>query len=201
MSHIDSFKHELVGLFGGLPLYHPLEKIDGDFQADERQLILGGGSGEHPAMVIENPLAAVAWFLRDELNSLKGDNIKTKDYPLKRYIAQWESVIKEHESWDSNEVLKFYDWTIETYKNFYDLSTSKAMPNPYSEDSSKEIEEWLILGLGEFIFFAMPELASPILEKLEEPYQYFTYMQYNNVLVIPKNFPLYANGGNAFKFK
>ena len=46
MSHIDSFKHELVGLFGGLPVYHPLEVIDGDFRCDPTQLLLGGGSGE-----------------------------------------------------------------------------------------------------------------------------------------------------------
>jgi hypothetical protein len=27
MSHIDSYKHEIVGLFGSLPVYHPLEDI------------------------------------------------------------------------------------------------------------------------------------------------------------------------------
>jgi hypothetical protein len=29
MSHIDSFKHEIVGLLVGLPVYYPLEDIDG----------------------------------------------------------------------------------------------------------------------------------------------------------------------------
>jgi hypothetical protein len=29
MSYIDTFDHELVGFFGGLPLYHPLEVVSG----------------------------------------------------------------------------------------------------------------------------------------------------------------------------
>ena len=48
MSHIDSFKHEIVGLFGGLPVYHPLEDINGDFKCSTKQLVIGGGSGDQP---------------------------------------------------------------------------------------------------------------------------------------------------------
>lgn len=60
MSHIDSFKHEIVGLFGGLLVYHPLEDIQGDFVCTPKCLLIGGGSGEHPALVIESPLKAVS---------------------------------------------------------------------------------------------------------------------------------------------
>ncbi len=41
MSHIDSFRHQLVGYLGYLPVYHPLEEIDGDFRCSPRQLVLG----------------------------------------------------------------------------------------------------------------------------------------------------------------
>ncbi|MFT8258506.1 MAG: hypothetical protein ACMZI2_04110 [Candidatus Symbiodolus clandestinus] len=69
MSYIDCFKHELLGYFNGLPINHPLEKIIGDgwgqydFSATPENLILGGGSGEHPALVLHNLPALVAQYL------------------------------------------------------------------------------------------------------------------------------------------
>ncbi|MBU2713170.1 hypothetical protein [Zooshikella harenae] len=200
MSHIDSFKHELVGLFGGLPIYHPLEEINGDFQCNQHQLMLGGGSGEHPALIIKNPLAAVAWFIMDELDSLEDDSIDARDYPLKQHCEKWKDTVRNSINWEYEANLYFCEWTVSTYKNFYDICVSPAMVNPFSEDADKSFEEWLILGFGEFIFFAMPELAASIMEKLDSPYKYFHHMTYNNILVVPKNFPVYANGGNAFKF-
>ena len=52
MSHIDSYPHEIVGLFGRLPVYHPLEDIpeppeghwEHDFGCTTEQLVIGGGS-------------------------------------------------------------------------------------------------------------------------------------------------------------
>ena len=102
VSHIDSFKHELIGLFGGLPVYRPLQLIDGDFQCDVNQLVLGGGSGEHPALVVKNLLAAVACYLDEELDSLDNENIRAKDYPLKKHIKEWRSIIKKHLNWEQS---------------------------------------------------------------------------------------------------
>jgi hypothetical protein len=198
MSHIDSFKHEIVGLFGGLPVYHPLENIDGEFSCTTSQLLLGGGSGEHPALVIRNPLAAVAHFLDDELRSLEGNNVSVKRYPLKRHADAWKEIIKDHLTWDHRAHLEFNGWNIETYARFHELCRSPALPNPCSDD--KRIEDWLILGFGEFVFFAMPELAKEIVGRLDNPYTYFAHMRYNNILLIPRNVPVYANGGNAFSF-
>lgn len=55
MSYIDGFDHEIIGTLGYLPIYHPLEAIEGDggwgaydFNASPQNLVLGGGSGEHP---------------------------------------------------------------------------------------------------------------------------------------------------------
>jgi hypothetical protein len=201
MSHIDSFQHELVGLLAGIPVYHPLENIQGDFSCDKNQLLLGGGSGEHPALVISNPLSAVAWFLWEELEASDSPNIKAKDYPLKRYIETWRATLKEYVQWEYEDNLKFYEWSVSTYKGFYDLCGSPAIPNPYHDDSDDSFEAWLIMGFGEFIFFALPELVAELMDKLDKPYQYFRHMQYNNILLMPKNMPVYANGGNAFKFK
>jgi hypothetical protein len=56
MSYIDTFDHELVGFFAGLPLYHPLEAVMGsggdEFGCTPLHLMLGGGDGEHPEVVL-----------------------------------------------------------------------------------------------------------------------------------------------------
>ncbi len=64
MSYIDCFKHELVGMLGYLPVYHPLEGVDGSFICGAHQLLLGGGGREHSALVIENSTSAVAYFFK-----------------------------------------------------------------------------------------------------------------------------------------
>ncbi len=188
MSHIDSFKHEIVGLFGGLPVYHPLEDINGDFKCSTKQLVIGGGSGEHPALVIENPLAAVACFINESLKFLKiSDAIEN----------QWTYVIEPFLTLSPDRIFKYYEWSIETYSDFAELCKSTALPNPFFE-GNYSLEAWLILGIGEFIFFSMPDLATEIMSQLQNPYQYFYHMQYNNIMLIPPNFSVYANGGNAF---
>jgi hypothetical protein len=47
MSYIDSFRHEFIGFFAGLPVYHPLEVVvdTANFSCTPQNLIMGGGSG------------------------------------------------------------------------------------------------------------------------------------------------------------
>jgi hypothetical protein len=182
MSHIDSFKHELVGFLGYLPVYHPLENIDGDFKCDINQLLLGGGSGEHPALVIENLTSAVAYFLSEIIE-------------YEKELQSWEEIIAPYLTTSLDELLTFYDWNIDRFSSFHDMSKSISLPNPSNGDN---IELWLILGIGEFIFFSMPYLAKDLMDKLEAPYKHFHHMSYNNIMVVPPNFPVYANGGNMF---
>ncbi|WP_281612907.1 hypothetical protein [Flammeovirga sp. SubArs3] len=182
MSHIDSFKHELVGYLGYLPVYHPLEEIEGDFTCDETQLVLGGGSGEHPALVIENPTATVAFFLKEVIKQEKK-------------LKHWEELIAPYLPYGSDELLSFYEWNIARYSDLDEMSKSVSLRNPIHEES---IEDWLILGIGEFIFFSMPELASHLMSQLDDPYKEFYYSRYNNIMVIPPNFPVFSNGGNKF---
>lgn len=69
MSYIDLIKHELVGFFNGLPVYHPLETVEEgswesyDFSCSPANLIIGGGAGEHPALVLHNLESLVAAYL------------------------------------------------------------------------------------------------------------------------------------------
>src|SRR5690348_13967515 len=68
MSYIDTFDHEFVGFFVGLPLYHPTETVSAKRHADEfgcttGELVLGGGPGEYPALLVTDPGGAVLHFL------------------------------------------------------------------------------------------------------------------------------------------
>ncbi|WP_417533835.1 hypothetical protein [Marinobacterium stanieri] len=51
MSYIDSYDHEYIGSLGYLPIYRPLQVIEGDkwggydFSATPDNIVLGGGSG------------------------------------------------------------------------------------------------------------------------------------------------------------
>ncbi len=197
MSHIDSFEHEIVGLYGSIPVYHPLEEINGDFKAHPGQLVLGGGSGEHPSMVVEHPEHAVALFLKHKLEPLKDPKLKADYYPLKKMIDEWEPAIEPFLPENSERILQFYNWETEDFERFEEFCTSPAVPNPYWRG---HFTEWLVMSFGEFIFFAMPELAPEVTGKLgENPNQHFRHTEYNNIGLIPPNMPVYANGGNAFQ--
>ena len=190
MSHIDSFKHALVGEFIGVPVYLTLESIAGDFRCPARHLVIGGGSGEHPALVVANPLAAVARFLVEELQTLKLDG-KTRD--------AWRGACLPFVRQDS-EILTFCDWTADDHEEFRTRCESPFHLNSYAIYKSRmSLEEWLILGLGEFIFFAMPSLAQDIMDRIESPHGPFRHIRYSVILLVPPNMPVYANGGNAFR--
>lgn len=76
-------------------------------------------------------------------------------------------------------------------------SRSPLLPNP--RPGRTGLPEWLVLGIGELVFCALPELAADLLATL--PGWRGTklwHMRYNNILAIPPGLPVYANGGNAF---
>ena len=61
MSYIDTFDHEFIGFIAGLPIYLPLETvtasdIPSEFGCSPQNLIIGGGDGEHPAIIVTDLL-------------------------------------------------------------------------------------------------------------------------------------------------
>lgn len=204
MSYIDSYAHELVGLFGPLPVYHPLENIASDgldmhFSCSTEQIVIGGGSGEHSGLVIVNPTAAVACFLDDQISTVIGQDLDSKYYPLVDVAELWEPIVSGYTELPE-EILHFAGWGVQEYRDFFELCKSHNMPNPYYDDGDIYFEAWLTYGIGEFIFYALPNLASKLIGKLETPYQFFHHLHYNNILIYPPNMPVYANGGNAWDF-
>ena len=66
MSDIDCIRHFRAGILDGIPLYIACEdgdKIFNDVPMLTSQIAIGGGSGEHDALLITDPLVCVAHYL------------------------------------------------------------------------------------------------------------------------------------------
>lgn len=193
MSYIDSFNHTLVGYFAGLPVYRTTVDIpypdegteDEDFGCNRNQIVIGGGSGEHPGLVLERPGAAMAKYaLTSELFDL------TKDV-----VVELEQMIGE------GPIHQRYGWLPFQVEAFESRCQSRALCNPFDPGRSS-LEEWLTLGFGEFAYFSMPDLDKEMAHKLKLfQSRRQTYMEFNNILVPPPKMPTHASGGMAFKYK
>ena len=190
MSYIDGHPHEIVGLLAGIPVYHPLADIPGpgpdwpedDFGCRTDQLVIGGGPGEHPGLVLREIPAAVAQFV-----------LACGDFELPNAVETQLSDIC-----DVGSGLHFAGWTTEDHCGFFEICTSGALPRPLDPEGQENLERWLVLGVGEFVYYAMPELSQGVVELVAPFHQNAHYMRYNNILCVPPGIPVYANGGNAF---
>lgn len=180
MSYIDTFDHELVGFFAGLPLYHPLETVTGtgddEFNCTPLQLVLGGGSGEHPTMVLTNLTAAVAAFLHAAL---------PPDSPLLSTEAQ--QFLDELPP--LQECLHFAGWFTADYSAFYKRCSSPSLVTPYHVEQDGLLEEWILRNAGEFVYFSMPELAPDVHSSLADVCARVSSPIYYNVLILPPGYP------------
>jgi hypothetical protein len=183
MTYIDTFDHELVGFFAGLPLYHPTETVRAHPHADEfgctsGQLVLGGGPGEHPALVVTDAGAAVLHFLHFWLELAHDGRLEEPNTSL---AALPEAPLPER-------CLCFAGWHVQTYADLYDRCQSPAIPTPYDQRQHGLVEEWILGSLGEFIHFALPELAAQTLRGLPQVRRRVTRPIFYNVTILPPNF-------------
>lgn len=190
MSYIDCYKHEHVGQFGHLPVYRPLEEIPGsldpnddEFRCLPNQLVLGGGGGEHPGLVILCLERAVAEFVIQcpdlEVSAESGKEI-------------WEQYIS------SRPALLYSGWSTKNHYDFYNLCTGPGLPHRFNPGEKLSFESWLLSGFGEFVYYSMPELVSASLVEKIISLPASRHIHYNNILIVPPRMPVYANGGNAF---
>lgn len=205
MSHIDSFRHEIVGIFAGLPVYRPLEVFEGgEIEGTPKQLLIGGGSGEHPAVLLNKPEVAVLTFLEVDLTS-SAEHLSRKD-PRNKFAKTYLPVVREALTEQSlDDVFRYFDWLEDDHTQFRERC-NKYAHNPYDfaakfESSLRDFDRWLACSLGEFIYFAMPELAPDIMSKIQNPYATFAEERFNNIMLIPPNMPVCSNGGNAWTFE
>jgi hypothetical protein len=183
MSYIDTFDHELVGFFAGLPLYHPLEAVAGsggdEFGCTPRQLVLGGGGGEHPAVVLRQPPAAVAAFLQAAL-------------PPDGLVLSTESQQLLDEIPPLDECLHFAGWGIADFVSFHERCRAPTFVAPYDAEHDGALEAWVLRNLGEFVYFARPELAPDVQTQLADVCALVRRPHYLNVQILPPGYGMPA---------
>ncbi|MEJ2466447.1 MAG: hypothetical protein P8045_12215 [Candidatus Thiodiazotropha sp.] len=182
MSYIDCFDHEYIGRLGYLPIYRPLQVIEGeewgayDFSATPDNLVLGGGSGEHPGLVIHKLECAAAKFLYYHIDEEHEEKISKEDIDFVTELV-----------FEGN-VLEFCGWAIRDYLSLVELAKSPAFGHPLKDD--EEVEDWLIKSIGELVYFSLHELNSEHLRLAEifAPFQIWSSM--GNVMCNPPGYPI-----------
>lgn len=185
MSYIDSFDHEYIGQLGYLPIYHPLETLehtkwgDYDFGADPTNLVLGGGSGEHPGLVLHHLESFVARFLLEQITDEDEKLMSEED---KSYVIELAYL-------NYSELLEFCDWRISEIASFYEMAKSPAMGRPLDEGEDEMMEEWLVKSIGELVYYSLPEL-NPEHKKLNDIFKDCEIQPImRNVVISPPGYP------------
>lgn len=190
MSYIDCFKHELLGYFNGLPINHPLEKISGDgwgkedFSATPENLILGGGGGEHPALVLHNLPSLVAQYL---LLAIENNE---KHFPELKIPISSKIIDAVTDICYTGPELEFCYWSMIDMHEFVNNAKSPLHPTPIESDAnSHAVEDWIKNSIGEFIYYSLPDLLPDDSNKLFDEFrEWGTGYWMKNVVCPPPNY-------------
>ena len=143
MSYIDCFDHKILGFIGGIAVYQALQDIAGDdFQCKKNQVIIGGGSGEHPAAVINDLTQAIYMSLTDEDEDIEIDELDGKD------IHHLNNLI-------------FFDWSCSDYV----YADKIARENGFTYEVYPTVEYWLTMEAVKLVLKEAPELIDECLVK------------------------------------
>ena len=157
MSSIDTLEHAHVAKFVGLPIYWVLEEkplsylidIDDDTTEviNQYYLSIGGGSGEHPALIIKND--AVVYQLIREFVDLEDVVDGSYDHQLISYAEQLqEQMITDDELYN----LRY--WRID--QNDWPLETFIRVNKQFDDDSEVPLVDKISHAMALFIIYEMP---------------------------------------------
>ena len=157
MSSIDSLEHAHVAKFFGLPIYWVLEEkplsylidIDDDTTEviNQYYLSIGGGSGEHPALVIKND--AVVYQLIRKLVDIEDVDDDSYDHQLISYAEQLQfQMIADDELYN----LRY--WRID--QNEWPLETFIRVNKQFDDDSEVSLLDKISHAMALFIIYEMP---------------------------------------------
>jgi len=149
MSYIDTVDHSYVGRLFGWPVYHPLGVYtDDEFDADPSNLVIGGGSGEHPGMVIKSLDACVLQYIEFCYEYAK---LEEPDWLGNLY----------NEVADSYFNLFDHKWPMQSVstlaikvKAAFEEAVADKIKNP------PHIENMLAIMIGEFLYYSARRLLS-----------------------------------------
>ncbi len=136
MSAIDSYTHAHVGNFFGLPIYWVFEesKLSGLTYSSEDEVInkyflsIGGGGGEHPALILNND-AVLLNFIRKNVQEIEEPEIMSSEedsYDYKMYCMA-EQISDRYLRDDNLEEIYYWvmdtnQWPLETFIRINDES-------------------------------------------------------------------------------
>ncbi|MCU0795170.1 MAG: hypothetical protein MUF31_04460 [Akkermansiaceae bacterium] len=185
MSYIDTFDHQYVGSFAGLPIYYsrlPVEGTGGaDFSCGPDNLVLGGGGGEHPALVFHRSDCLAMHFVIHAVDKHDKDarsvNNMFGDFPIWDYLEV-----------PFAELFEFAGWSVMHYHDFYERCSSVAVPRPFGVDDYLSFEDWLAICFGELVWFSFPDR----IENLKSVRTMHPNLRpiANNVTIPPPGYPM-----------
>lgn len=194
MSYIDTFDNEFVGYFGGLPVYHPLETVPNtpavprDFGCSPDNLVIGGGAGEHPAIVIKSPSEAAMFFLK-AFTAESNSSLRPEQRALLQPIVDnWWNDKSRLFTCPWARTFDFAGWKVADYVKFATRCTSSALPRPFDSQIDERLEQWLAASMGEFTLLAMPELVPDVVARLGDSISCVYGGEYQNVLLVPPGY-------------
>jgi hypothetical protein len=198
MSYIDTFDHEFVGYFGGVPVYHPLEVVPAtpngpeDFGCGPENLVIGGGPGEHLGLIVKEVGETVGCFVRAWLRWYARhfpDNYQV----LRPTIEAWLDEPASEETPDYwRRIFAFAGWGAADYEAFSGRCASRAFMRPFTPDEDGSLESWLAASVGEFVLCAMPELGGDPIRRLGDLRRHVTGGLYQNILLLPPGYPVWG---------
>jgi len=195
MSAIDTTYHFRIGEFLRVPLYQPLgnahlvhrnpqdgHRIPQHLMLVENVrpgvLVLGGGSGEHPAIIFHDPDHCVARYLEYCLQL--GES--AVDQTLKTACENMQGDL---------QTIEYCDWT---NQNHIDFRERCAYAFRHFKEEMR-FEAWLLMSIGEFVFHLIPTF-SPRIQSWHKNYTGQTFW-FKNVQIPYDTYC--GNGKDRFK--
>lgn len=189
MSYIDIIDHDMVGYLAGIPVYHPRRILKGgdEFDCSPETLVLGGGSGEHPAVVVSNLKALALDYLVESVSAahLVASEAEALDDALAEANPAEASI-------PACDCFHFAQWGADTYADFIQRC-STGVQTPYERKRFNSFENWLALTFGELVFFSFPEFAPTIPEHIRSQIDELSrsgLLWMRNIQVLPAGYPV-----------
>lgn len=160
MSSIDTLDHAHVGKFFGLPIYWVLEEKPLHFLTDcddwrdaevinQHCLSIGGGGGEHPALIINND--AVVFNLTREFTDVNKVDPNSYDHALISFSDKlWDECIRG----DSYLHFHLSRWGVN--QNEWPLETFIRVHKEFNDDSGVSLLDKICHAMALFIVYEMP---------------------------------------------
>ncbi|HZC76572.1 MAG TPA: hypothetical protein VE258_02420, partial [Ktedonobacterales bacterium] len=86
------------------------------------------------------------------------------------------------------ESLHFAGWSIADFVTFHERCSAPGFVTPFNAERDRLVEDWVLCSLGEFVYFAMPELAPEVRTHLADVCARVPGPRYYNVQILPPGY-------------